>query len=178
METPKASDRNVFDPKLYEFDTVPYTRVPDEFDMQQYINGFTGGSGGSSGGGGNQPGLVSDPVQEKGGKVDWANCKCPVIARLVDAHNAHESHETRGTPGSRGSHEVRGSHGTTTATTTPLLVTPTPAPQTAPPKMPSLPPLPPFRSSVADLEEKIRGITNSDSGQGGEATSDSGGSTN
>ena len=46
METPKATERNIFDPKVYEFDTLPYTRIPDhneEFDMQQYINGFGGG---------------------------------------------------------------------------------------------------------------------------------------
>ena len=44
VETPKATERNIFDPKVYEFDTHPYTRIPDdneEFDMQQYINGFT-----------------------------------------------------------------------------------------------------------------------------------------
>ena len=48
METPKATERNIFDPKVYEFDTRPYTRIPDDnpqFDMQQYVNGFGGGRG-------------------------------------------------------------------------------------------------------------------------------------
>ena len=32
METPKETERKIFDPKVYEFDTQPYTRVPEEFD--------------------------------------------------------------------------------------------------------------------------------------------------
>ena len=41
VETPKETERKIFDPKVYEFDTQPYTRVPEEFDLQQYINGFS-----------------------------------------------------------------------------------------------------------------------------------------
>ena len=82
----------------------------------------------------------------QGGKIDWANCKCPVIARLVDVQSPKTN--------------------LAAATTTEApIVTPTPPP-TPPPPMPSLPPLPPFRSSVEDLEGKIRDITNLNSGQG------------
>ena len=47
MKAPEVTERKVFDPKTYEFDTLPYTRIPDddEFDMQQYINGFVGEGG-------------------------------------------------------------------------------------------------------------------------------------
>ena len=47
VKAPEVTERKVFDPKTYEFDTLPYTRIPDddEFDMQQYINGFVGEGG-------------------------------------------------------------------------------------------------------------------------------------
>ena len=83
-----------------------------------------------------------------GAKIDLANCKCPVIARLVDVPSPKT---------------------TLPATTTPApTVSPTPPPAPSSP-MPSLPPLPPFRSSVADLEGKIRGIAGLNSGQGNKA---------
>ena len=88
----------------------------------------------------------------EGGKIDFANCKCPVVARLIDVQSPKR---------------------TSAATTTEApIVTPTrpPPPTPPPPPMPSLPPLPPFRSSVEDLqsltEGKIRGIANHNSGQG------------
>ena len=112
----------------------------------------------------------------KGEKIDWANCKCPVLARLVDVQSPKTTSVAatattteapfvasgfdfrqqnllngadRGLKGTRGPEHP-----------------PTPPPPTSLPPMPSLPPLPPFRSSVDDLEGKIRGITNPNSGQG------------